>query len=298
MPRSAFRRALFQAAWLRPSDTDGVVATSLRFEELAGAFQRYAARYLGRPEDEILYFPPVTPRAVIERTGYTLAFPHLLGSVSGLAVNDRSHAGLLTTAEAERDWDALLSSTDLMLTPAICHPLYPLCRGVLPGGWRRFNVTGWCFRHEPSADPIRLQSFRQYEWVCLGEPQAVTGQWERWTGEATSLLANLGLEVEPVIATDPFFGRSGQILAAAQRDERLKLEFVTDIAGDGLVAIGSCNRHLDHFGAAFGIETTPGRLAHSACIGLGLERVALALLARHGLEPAHWPAQTRERLWP
>ena len=30
----------------------------------------------------------------------------------------------------------------------------------------------------------------------------------------------------------------------------------------------------------------------------GLERIALALLSRHGLDPARWPADVRDKLWP
>jgi hypothetical protein len=33
-----------------------------------------------------------------------------------------------------------------------------------------------------------------------------------------------------------------------------------------------------------------GTPAATACIGFGLERVTLALLDRHGLDPAQWPA--------
>jgi seryl-tRNA synthetase len=298
MSRSSFREALFQGGLLWPSGVDGVVGLSPRFEEIVSALERYATSRLGRPEDEVLRFPPLTPRAVIERTDYVRSFPHLMGSVHSFAGDDRAQAGLLASAEAEGDWAASLPPTELMLTPAICHPLYPLCRGVLPGGWRRFNVTGWCFRHEPSTDPLRLQAFRQYEWVCLGEPRAVTEQRDHWVGEAMSLLGDLGLDMDVLVANDPFFGRAGRMLAAMQRDESLKLEFVTEVAEGGPVAIGSCNRHLDHFGTAFGIEVAPGYPAHSACIGFGLERVSLALLACHGLEPLRWPAATRERLWP
>ena len=56
-------------------------------------------------------------------------------------------------------------------------------------------------------------------------------------------------------------------------------------------AIASANRHGDHFGATFGIETTDGAAAHRACLGWGLERVSLALVRTHGTDVAGWPAE-------
>ena len=51
----------------------------------------------------------------------------------------------------------------------------------------------------------------------------------------------------------------------------------------------SINYHQDHFGSVYGIVTGDGRVAHSACLGFGLERVTLALLRIHGLELDEWP---------
>ena len=72
-------------------------------------------------------------------------------------------------------------------------------------------------------------------------------------------------------------------------------------SGDGLrhaTAVSSSNYHLDHFGTGFGIESAHGAPAHSACVGFGVERITLALLARYGLDPDRWPAGVRGLLWP
>ena len=107
---------------------------------------------------------------------------------------------------------------------------------------------------------------------------------------------DLGLEVDVVPANDPFFGRAGRILASGQRDQGLKMEVVSPISNDQPGALVSVNAHLDHFGADFGIATSDGGVAHTACMGFGLERVTLALLRRHGLRPATWPGPVRRRL--
>ena len=61
-------------------------------------------------------------------------------------------------------------------------------------------------------------------------------------------------------------------------------------------AISSCNYHLDTFGVAFDIKTGDGNPAHSACVGFGLERIALALFKTHGLRLSGWPREVRDVL--
>ena len=120
-----------------------------------------------------------------------------------------------------------------------------------------------------------------------------------WLERSADLLSSLGLPVETVVANDPFFGRAGRMLASNQRSEALKFEVVCPIqAGEPPTAVASSNYHVDHFGAAFAIESADGEVAHSACVGFGSERVTLALLATHGLEPARWSARVRDLLWP
>jgi seryl-tRNA synthetase len=60
----------------------------------------------------------------------------------------------------------------------------------------------------------------------------------------------------------------------------------------------SFNYHQDHFGSTFGIQTSKGETAQTACLGFGMERIILALFKTHGLEPATWPASVRSVLYP
>ena len=111
------------------------------------------------------------------------------------------------------------------------------------------------------------------------------------------VLAGLGLTVEAVPANDPFFGRLGTMLAANQLEEALKIEIVTPVCStEHPTAIMSANCHRDHFGAPFGIETAAGTVAHSACVAVGVDRVTLALLHTHGLDPLGWPSAVSEQV--
>lgn len=69
------------------------------------------------------------------------------------------------------------------------------------------------------------------------------------------------------------------MLASSQRDEQLRYEIVTPIISpDAPTAVASANHHHDHFARPFEIAVPDGAIAHSARLGFGLERLALALL--------------------
>lgn len=183
------------------------------------------------------------------------------------------------------------------MTPAACYPLYPTASGTLPEGGRTVDLVSFVFRHEPSIDPARMQIFRQHEYVRLGTPAQALEHRNYWLKRGEEMLRAVGLDVKAEVANDPFFGRGGRMMAASQKEQDLKYELVAPVASkEKLTAITSCNYHLDHFGLAFGIKTADGNVAHSACIGFGLERIALALFRVHGFIPGNWPAEVKQVL--
>ena len=58
----------------------------------------------------------------------------------------------------------------------------------------------------------------------------------------------------------------------------------------------SFNYHRDHFGTKWGLRTDDGETAHTSCTAFGIDRLALALFARHGLELGKWPRSVRTAL--
>ena len=185
-----------------------------------------------------------------------------------------------------------------MLLPAACYPVYPMITGELPQGGRLFDVLGTCFRHEPSDDPARMQTFHQHEYVHVGTPESALAFRDHWLARAPHMMEDLGLTVVAEVANDPFFGRAGSMLAANQRDSELKFEVLATVSSEEQpTAIVSCNCHLDHLTVPFEITTAGGGEAHSACVGFGIERIVLGLFATHGMNTDRWPLDVRKRLW-
>lgn len=298
--QAEFLDALVDAGLLIPSGIPGVYGRSAEFERIRGAFDAMvgeASRAADAPER--VAFPPLLPRRQIEEIGYLKSFPHLAGSVFSFKGGEEEAAEQEERAERHEDWSEFQSMTDLMLTPAACYPVYPAvaARGPLAAGGTTVDAGGsYVFRREPSGDPARLQVFHQREIVRLGEPETVAAWREEWRDRSVELLRSVGLDADFDVASDPFFGRSGRLLARSQRSQELKFEVQVPIAGDEPTAVASFNYHQDHFTEVYGIEMEGGGEAHTACLGFGLERIALALLREHGLDVPGWPEEVRERM--
>jgi aspartyl-tRNA synthetase len=58
----------------------------------------------------------------------------------------------------------------------------------------------------------------------------------------------------------------------------------------------SFNYHQDHFGLTWDLETETGEPAHTGCVAFGMDRLAVALFATHGLDVAAWPLDLRTAL--
>jgi seryl-tRNA synthetase len=285
---------LIDARLLIPSGVPGLYGFSGVFEGVIERFEQYVTRMSADQNAEVMRFPPLLSRATYAKTDHLETFPNLLGSVHTFLGTEREALELAQKKAEGGDWTEGLPPTDVVLAPASCYPLYPASRGTLPKGGRIVDLRSFVFRHEPSEDPARMQSFRQREFVRIGTPAEAMAHRDSWLARGEDILRAVGLDVERVIANDPFFGRGGRVMAATQREQALKHELVVPITSEEKpTAVTSTNYHLDHFGHAFGIKTSDGADAHSACIGFGLERIALALFRKHGFTPSQWPPGVR-----
>lgn len=296
---SAFHDALVAHGLIIPTGVAGGWGRGPVFEDILNRFDAKVMREAAGDGATELTFPPIIARSMIERLGYLDNFPQLSGSIHSFFGKEAQARELSQRVHDGQRWEDLLEITESMLIPAACYPVYPVFSGLLPEGGRLITVKGWCYRHEPSAEPTRLQSFRMREFIRVGRPDEVEAWRDGWLQRGLALLRSLGLPVESDVANDPFFGRAGKMMAASQREQRLKFEIVVPVISQAHpTAICSFNWHQEHFTATFGIRAAGDRTAHTACLGFGLERCTLALLKTHGLDPAAWPDTVRRELWP
>jgi seryl-tRNA synthetase len=262
------------------SEIDGLYGRHAPLELVVGGIN--AALDAHRPaEAEVLNFPPVMSRSVLDKCGYLINFPHLAASV---------HEFCATGPAAQRSLSE--RPTEIVLTPAACYPIYPAVaeRGPVPPSGLCFDTACFCFRREPSRSLDRLQAFRMREFVNIGEAENVLTFRDTWIPAMEAFSRSLGFAPSVVPASDPFFGRMAPFLSQSQREQSLKYELVLPIvSNEEPTAIFSFNYHQDHFGQIFQLRMQDGSVAHSACVATGVDRLALALFKRHGLELKEWP---------
>jgi seryl-tRNA synthetase len=293
-----YLQELVDAGLLVRTGVHGVYARGGSFERVRLHFDALVTRTAAPESPEPLLFPPLLPREQLERSGYLGSFPHLAGTVFAFEGDEQAATEQLELASQHEDWSGFQTMSDVVLMPAACYPLYPAiaARGPLPeGGVTLDTGDSYVFRREPSDDPARLQIFHMREIVRIGDRDTVVEWREEWRERAITLLESLGLTIDLDIASDPFFGRAGRLLASAQRGQELKWELVSPIA-ENPTAIASSNYHQDHFGHTFTLRTSEDEPAHTGCMAFGEERVTLALFNTHGLDIQGWPAAVRRQM--
>lgn len=295
--REEYSEQLVRAGILIPTGVDGFWGRSASFESVVESLIESVNRRAINDRARTVRFPPLVTRANYLRTDHIKTMPQLSGSVHSFEGDDRAHRELVRKVDSGEDYSDDLVQTDLVLCPAACYPLYPTLAGARPPRGETYDVMGYCFRHEPSRDPMRMQMFRMQEYVRVGSPEDVIGFRSEWTERASSLLRSWGVPFDSDVASDPFFGRSGKVMANSQKAQALKIELLVPIIhADHPTACVSLNLHHDHFSQTFGITFDDGSPVHSGCLGFGLERLALALFKFHGFDIARWPDSVRNEL--
>jgi seryl-tRNA synthetase len=291
--------AALKAKLFVETGVDGVYARTGLYEGVVEALSALISAHRPRGA-EVLRFAPVMSRAQIEQHGYLKSFPNLLGAVSCLCGDERHIRGVVGRfMEDGEPWTDALQAADLVLAPAACYPVYPIAaaRGPVPEAGYVFDVAADCFRREPSTEIDRFQSFRMREYVRVGTQAQIQVFREAWIERAKGLADVLGLSYRIDLASDPFFGRGGQIVAASQLEQALKFELVVPVhSTEKPTACMSFNYHQDHFGLTWDLKTQGGEPAHTGCVAFGMDRLAVAMFATHGLEVQAWPATVKATL--
>jgi seryl-tRNA synthetase len=284
----SFHDALVSHGLVIPSHVPGLFGYSARFEQVLDAINNLITRVSFEDGAELMSFPPIIDRHVVERSGYAELFPGRCGAISALSSTP--------AATPDKPSDSL---TQLALSPSACFPLYPTMTGTLPEGGRLITMMNWVFRHAPSVGPMSMLSFRVREFVRLGERQEVVSWRDMWLQRGVELLSSLGLEATCALDDKEPSGLDGWSHVRGTAEQPQKHELCASMGGElPPAALASLKLHYQHFGSLFNILTARGAIAHTACMGVGLARMTLALFHRHGFDVEAWPGGVRERLWP
>jgi seryl-tRNA synthetase len=242
-------------------------------------------------------YPTLVPTTTLRRSGYLSSFPQHVMFATWLRADLDVYRGFLDGGFSA-DPLALCGQARYCLPPTMCYHTFAQLSGTTLGADSRVvTARGKSFRFEGQyhAGLERLWDFTIREVVFLG-PRAFADECRaRFLRHATDLLDELGLVGQCEVAHDPFFGRlrAGESITS-QRMLELKYEARLAVAPRRTIAVASFNLHGDRFGDAFEIRLPDGGTAHSACVGVGLERLAYAVLCQHGVDPQGWPRPLRE----
>lgn len=295
-----FRDALLREGILLDGGTEGLYLRSGVFEEVARGVESLMERQMRDDGAEVMLPPPGMTTRALGKSGYMRSFPNLAGTVGCFCGDDAAHRRLVAKLDEDGDWTDQQATSEVSLIPAACYPTYAIiaARGPVRMEGHRVAIAAWCFRHEPSPDPCRMQMFRQRESVFYGTPDGARAHRDLWMERMAAAAAAMGLPFALEAANDPFFGRAGKLMARSQRELELKMELLIPVSCDEKrTACASVNMHLDGMGSKWGITTADGETAHTSCVGYGMERLSLALFRHHGAKPADWPAPVRAALW-
>ena len=293
----SFHEGLVAHGLIVPAGVKGVFGRGAVFERVLEAVDKMILRTSENDGADTLAFPPVIDRAILRKVHYLDSFPHLCGSVHSFFGNALQALALAERVKEGGTWSEMLGDTGVVMNPAACYPVYPTFTGKLPADGRLVTLLGWVYRHEPSDEPTRMQSFRVREYIRAGTTDQVVEWRDLWLRRGLDLLMQLQLPAHSDVASDPFFGRGGVMLAKNQKQQRLKFEILIPvISSENPTACCSFNFHQDHFSSTFDIRTADGEMASTACVGFGLERTTMALFKQHGFVVADWPAAVRDVL--
>jgi len=249
-------------------------------------------------------FPTLIPARYLERVNYCQAFPHSLTFVTHLredldVINHfAEHAacdehGLVTPLEK-------FDQIETLLSPAVCYHLYfALADKPLPGDRLTATAVSNCFRYESInlSSLERMWNFTMREVIFVGSKEYVLENREIARQRMAPFFEEIGLAYRVETANDPFFIGEFRKQAAFQTAFQLKFEIRAKLPfKDATLAVGSYNYHQDFFGRHLNIILSDGTPVHTGCVAFGLERIAFAFMAQHGINPTNWPAYVRSRL--
>lgn len=267
------------------------------FRSLNNYFLNLALKKYNATEQEN---PILWPIELYNKINYFSDFPQQIMMVSSLKKNFKNYK-LFSRKYKNNNIskkvaiDKNFRDSSFGLQPAVCDTCYYALSNI-----KNFNNTVYTtynkvFRDENSilGNLDRLPCFSVRDIMFVGDKKFVIKIRNKLINSIKNFLKISKLNSTIEIANDPFFISSIE-KKIFQDALELKYEVLADIPFlKKKIAIGSINFHLNTFGRAFKI-CKGKKFVFSGCVGIGFERLLLALYSQHGTNVGKWPKNLRK----
>src|SRR6266851_3769306 len=264
----------------------GAIATAPPFTTVLGALD---ARIRGLAVDQFggveVRYPTLVSTSSLRRGGYLRSFPQLVMSASQLRVDLDVYQHFVSDLAAAGEPGPVLDRHSVhsgyCLPPTMCfHTYHQLSGRSLPDTSCVVTSRGKSFRFESGyrCSLERLWDFTIREIVFICEAATVARQRADFLSASCALADEWGLAGQVESADDPFFAdASVPERVLAQRLRKLKYELRIPAEQGRTISVASFNVHGTTFGEPYRIRLPNGEVAHTACVGFGLERLTFAM---------------------
>lgn len=240
-------------------------------------------------------YPNVIPLESLGKAHHFSSFPEHLHFLThlrqDLSVLDSFASRARDEGSTVRPESSEVSAIQLVQNPSTCYHCYAARAHSDIGADTAITALTKCHRFEAAnhADFGRMLEFSLREVIFLGSPDYVRNTREETLEKMEQLAKDWQLYGELISSNDPFFTSDYQTKAEHQRRLAMKFEYRAAIPGSSKgLAVMSSNLHGPTFSKAFDIKQQR-RPINTGCLGFGLERLALAILAQHGRDANDWP---------
>lgn len=241
--------------------------------------------------------PAVWPVRLFKMIDYFREFPQQMILCAPVKDDFQARSEFSQKFGKEAEFDSVpmgehMADATFGLQPAVCDCCYYTLEGARDLEDNFYTTVNRVFRNERSATNQldRLTNFTVRDIMFVGREDYVLEARQKMIDRLSQFLVSLGVNAKIETANDPFFANESAMKSVFQNTHRLKYELLAYIPHlDKEIATGSINLHTDFFGRAFDIRTADGSVAHSGCIGVGMERMTYALFCQHGANLEDWP---------
>lgn len=264
---------LTENGWITPLQ-DGRVILNNDFYKIMQLFDSIVMSWAAEDGAKEIFYPDFYVADDLKKCNYIDQF--------------HPHCFFASTSSCDTFQEKTLGYSGFINNPAVCMHSYIQHQDSTVDENNPLVITakGKCKRNEHAGFQSleRLLDFTMREVIFMGSEKFVLSKRNEYMEKGKKLIEDLQLDGNISVSNDPFFKKEEETKAAFQRKFKLKYELNLKNTDNGHeVAVSSFNYHNINFSKAYNISLADSRLAHTACMAFGLERLAFTYITQVGL---------------